>query len=172
MAKILEHYNPEIRVSFDVDETLVRFEGKNLIRHEKHIEAIKRHYYRGHHVRVHSAGGGDWAKLVVKLLGLEEFVHEAVAKDSWYVDDLAADAWMERYYIPEEGFNGRAIGKIKEDSRDSETSSDLFSVTHNGLGVVYPVPAFQSTGVTSGGPTDQSGDRTGWFIGKESRGSE
>lgn len=148
MAKIVPHYNPEVRVSFDVDETLVRFENEILIKHEAHIKALKLHWYRGHHVRVHSKGGGAWAEYIVKKLGLEDFVHESVAKDSWYIDDKKADAWMEHYYIPEGGFNGCITGSDEEATRDSQTSLGIPSIAARGSSVIYPLPEVQGFGCT------------------------
>lgn len=148
MAKIVPHYNPECRVSFDVDETLVKMVDEKLVVHNKHVEALKLHWYRGHHVRVHSAGGGPWAKYVVKKLELEDFVHEIVAKDYWYVDDKPADEWMDRYYLAEEGFNGRPIRSDEEVTGDNQDGTSVSSVTYRGSSVVYPVPEIQGFGCT------------------------
>lgn len=159
MAKPNLLYNPEIRVSFDVDETLVRFENDEIVVHKGHVEALKQHWVRGHHVRVHSAGGGNWAKYIVEELGLTDYVHEAVAKDSWYIDDKPADLWMDRYFVKEEGFNnGRSIGTNQEAIGSDQAGTSLPSVTYRGSSVVYPLPEIQGFGCTITSQASQSGN--------------
>lgn len=89
---------------FDVDETLVMWGYTNkdagtialecqgyyvyVKPHEKHIEALKRHAARGHTVVVWSAGGVEWAAMVVEKLGLSALVDAVACKPSWFYDDL------------------------------------------------------------------------------------
>ena len=110
-------------VYFDIDETLVmwawpkEFDGQAikfdnfgyetmLLPHQKHIDLLKQFKVRGHHVIVHSQGGWQWAKEVVKVLGLENWVDEAKSKPKWIVDDLPATAWTTRHYI---GLDGKHL---------------------------------------------------------------
>lgn len=59
-------------------------------------DRIKRHHMQGHHVRIWSAGGVDWAETVVKALHLESYIDEVQTKVRWYYDDLDANEWMKR----------------------------------------------------------------------------
>lgn len=100
-------------VAFDVDETLVLWnpvgseppEGSFLLGdisvrpHKVHIERLKLHKRQGHIVIVWSQGGSEWARDVVKLLQLEEFVDHCLTKPTWYYDDLDANRFMQRIYI-------------------------------------------------------------------------
>lgn len=103
-------------VAFDVDDTLIMWgpvkkneigssndiisftdsAGLNFTAkfHKAHVENIKQHFHRGHHVIVWSAGGGKWAEAAVKALGLEKYVHMCMNKPSWYYDDKKVEDWM------------------------------------------------------------------------------
>lgn len=102
-------------VFFDVDETLVMFnwreidpEGKGLVQikdpngsvalhvlpHYRHIELMKEFKARGHTVYVWSQGGHEWAAEVCRVLGIENLVDYVLDKPNWYVDDLHVNAWM------------------------------------------------------------------------------
>ncbi len=146
MAKMLPIYNPEYIAAFDCDDTLVRCEGLSLVSHKKHIEAIKQHWARGHHILVWSAGGAKWAQSVVDMLDISEYVHEVKSKPRWYVDDKPADEWMDRYFIPEEGFNGYVTRSNEEVTRDTQISPVLPTITFGGGSVVYPILEKQSAG--------------------------
>ncbi len=96
-----------IVVCFDVDDTLVmwgrvnpdlRIGDQELTVNKRNVESLKRHFARGHHIIVWSAGGHIWAETIVKALGLQDHVHQVMDKPRWYVDDLPADKWMDRYY--------------------------------------------------------------------------
>ena len=106
----------------DVDDTLVSWKtypkrGKNSVEfidpydnsalylnviHE-HVEALKLHKLRGHNVVVWSAGGGEWAEVVVKKLQLESYVDLCIDKPHWFYDDLPASQFMpeisRKYYL-------------------------------------------------------------------------
>jgi hypothetical protein len=129
----LPYYNPEIRVEFDVDETLVRFDETGNIRvHKGHVEALKNHWRRGHHVKVHSKGGSLWARCIVDLLRLNKYVHEITNKTSWYYDDIPADQWKERVYLKQDDFNGgKHVGGYRANSECSEDSSVIRIGPHN-----------------------------------------
>lgn len=87
--------NNALHVYFDVDETLVLWnDGVNWSAHDKHVEALKQHHYRGHTVVVWSAGGNEWAAQVVEKLKIQKYVTYILAKPSWFYDDLKADSFM------------------------------------------------------------------------------
>lgn len=90
-------------VFFDVDDTLIicnpsSMEGAielasfgrtwKVFPHLPHIQELKNHKFRRHQVIVWSAGGWEWAELVVKALGLEEYVDVVMSKPKWIYDDL------------------------------------------------------------------------------------
>lgn len=94
-------------VMFDVDETLLMFDGDpeyNTPRpHQTHIDKLKQHAYRGHTVIVWSAGGAAWAARAVAMLELEAFVDVVMAKPKWFYDDRQAHEILgERVYFPVE----------------------------------------------------------------------
>jgi hypothetical protein len=104
-------------VYFDVDETLVKWvkspgeayivanyfgERVNLAQHEPHVRFLKSLKERGFYIIVHSGNGWAWAKQVVELLNLNEFVDEIKSKPSKVVDDTPYENWMPpRIYIQE-----------------------------------------------------------------------
>lgn len=115
-----KHVNFETVVPFDCDDTLVMWTNDFdksapgfveftcpytksplfLKPHQKHIDLLKKYYFRGFGIMVWSAGGAEWAKEVVKVLGLEKYVHVTITKPSRYVDDLNCKEWMgNRVYI-------------------------------------------------------------------------
>lgn len=99
-------------VFFDVDDTLVIWQfdddEKNLaidfgvrpgitemaVPNEYHIKLLKEFAARGHTVVVWSAGGWEWAKHVVEVLGLEKYVDLVMSKPDWYIDDKPANYFM------------------------------------------------------------------------------
>jgi len=148
MVQILGIYDPKVRVSFDVDETLIKLNSEGeIIVHEKHVQALKNHYARGHHVRVHTGLGKEWAQYIVSFLGLDMYVHEAVAKDRWVYDDLEPNEWLERIYLYKEGFNnGQSAGAYEKDDRSVKNGSNVHSTTGRGSNLLYPIPQIQSVG--------------------------
>jgi hypothetical protein len=103
-------------ITVDVDDTLVIWNvppgreeecitfdnfgyAQRLLPHRKHIELLKQFKVRGHYIIVWSQGGYQWAREVVKVLGLEEWVDEVKTKPKWYIDDLPANSWMKRTYL-------------------------------------------------------------------------
>lgn len=108
-------------VFFDCDETLVLWnipidtpnddiiqiltDGfySTVIVHKEHVKLLKQFKARGHKVIVWSQGGFNWARAVVKSLGLEEFVDLVICKPKWYVDDLPCEAFMGKPYYIEVG---------------------------------------------------------------------
>jgi len=106
-------------VYFDVDDTLVLWEmpitaanehefvkfdfpdenySVMLKPHQKHIQDLKACYNSNYNVVVWSQGGSDWAAMVVKKLGLSEYVDIIVNKPDFWYDDLTND------YVLEETF--------------------------------------------------------------------
>jgi FMN phosphatase YigB (HAD superfamily) len=89
----------------DVDETLViwneshvpkdQLEYFHLLKGEKfwihmiHRKLLKEFKARGHNVVVWSAGGSDWAKLIVEKIHLTNVVDLVVSKPDWFIDDLS-----------------------------------------------------------------------------------
>ncbi len=112
----------EVIIPFDCDNTLVMWEDdrneinpKNkkfkcpygqgyyyLRPHQKHIDLLKKYYFRGFGIKVWSHGGAAWAKEVVKVLELEKYVHVIETKPDRYIDDLHCKEFMgQRVYIKE-----------------------------------------------------------------------
>ena len=91
----------DLVVAFDVDETLVMWEGTGYRVNYTHVTSLKHHFLRGHFVIIWSAGGVKWAQRVVKELELEPFVNLVMSKKRWYYDDMPADKWMTRVYKEE-----------------------------------------------------------------------
>lgn len=66
----------------------------NLVPHLRHIESLKLHKARNHRIVVWSAGGWEWAKEVVKVLELTEYVDVIMSKPKWVYDDLPASSFI------------------------------------------------------------------------------
>ena len=115
--QVIENENS---VFFDVDETLVMWnvpigrEGETilfdnfgyaqwLLPHQHHIKLLKSFKVRGQFVVVWSQGGYQWAREVVKCLGLTEYVDLVMTKPKWIVDDLPPGAWTKRSYMDLDG---------------------------------------------------------------------
>jgi len=62
--------------------------------HKKHVEQLKLHKMRGHTIIVWSAGGWEWAEVVVRALKLEKFVDLVIEKPTWVYDDLPVVEFM------------------------------------------------------------------------------
>lgn len=105
-------------VYFDVDNTLIFAESDissktalllpsvcinstRFFLHDIHIEKPKEFKARGHVVVVWSAGGADWAEMVVSAAGLRDYVDVVIAKPAWYFDDLVVTDWIGKHcYVP------------------------------------------------------------------------
>jgi len=132
-------------IGVDVDDTLViwnipkEYEGQAikfdnfgyatmLLPHHKHIELLKQFKIRGHYIIVWSQGGYEWAREVVKVLGLEDWVDEVKTKPKWIIDDLPANAWTKRTYLDLKGnrmpCNDVATVVWEEIDGDKEPSED------------------------------------------------
>jgi predicted phosphatase len=116
-VNVIENEN---MVAFDVDDTLVIWNvpagreeetilfnnfgyAQHLLPHLKHIELLKQFKVRGQFVIVWSQGGYQWAREVVRVLGLETYVDLVMPKPKWIVDDLPAGAWTKRSYLDLDG---------------------------------------------------------------------
>lgn len=108
-------------VFFDCDDTLVMWDlGKYpdredlklefncygvsyyLLPHIEHIERLKKHKSNGNIVVVWSASGSAWAKQVVDVLKLNQYVDIVISKPTWYYDDLKQTEFLpdtDRVYI-------------------------------------------------------------------------
>jgi phosphoserine phosphatase len=65
-----------------------------LVPHYRHIEDLKQHHANGDTVVVHSAGGYEWARVVVDTLGLTQFVDYCLTKPTILYDDLPPKEWL------------------------------------------------------------------------------
>jgi hypothetical protein len=84
---------------------VLKTEDTYLVPHQKHIQKLKGYSKSGYFVIVWSAGGGAWAKEVIKVLGLEEHVHLVTGKPVYLFDDLPLqDAIGERKYFQPKKF--------------------------------------------------------------------
>ena len=91
----------------DVDDTLIVWNDKvgeelNLPQVEIECRGIMKTYYtnpynleyirklaaRGHAIVLWSAGGSDWAEAVAYGLDLDEMIFAAMAKPTYYIDDI------------------------------------------------------------------------------------
>lgn len=111
--------NNERVTCYDVDETLI-IHTKNDARlnntpyiedkrinekfyykpYTEHIQLLKQMKARGQFIIVWSAGGYEWARMVIEELGLQDYVDLIMTKPSAYVDDKDANDFMERIYLP------------------------------------------------------------------------
>jgi len=117
----------EHTVCFDVDDTLIMWEGTFLEKfegcvevvcphdnkttyhrpHKRHIEFLKKEHARGYTVVVWSSAGAAWAESVIKSLKLEEYVDFVLSKPQKWVDDLKnpAEILGVHLYLSEDGFS-------------------------------------------------------------------
>lgn len=160
MAKVLPHYNPELVVALDVDETLVRYNDRGVpVVHLAHVRALKEHWRRGHHVIVWSAGGGAWAKHVVNMLNLGYFVHETKAKPRWTYDDRPESIQGDSIYLYAEGFNnGRSFGSFTEVDRSRKTCSNVHFATFGSSSIIHPLPKIESVRFDIGKESHKGGN--------------
>ncbi|PCI45912.1 MAG: hypothetical protein COB41_00550 [Proteobacteria bacterium] len=116
-------YDNELTIFFDVDDSLVMWEGnpyspedgkikikdpndpdtpyRYLYPHKRHVNFLKKCHSRGYSVTVWSNGGWAWAESVVKALGLEEYVAKVESKPIKIVDDLPYnETFPTRLYLP------------------------------------------------------------------------
>ncbi len=105
---------------FDVDDTLILWaptraqqeKYRNVICPETtmvytpytpNVDQLIEHKRRGHTIVVWSAGGVEWARRAVKMLGLENCVDYVMDKPRWYYDDKHAGDFMGNpHFISEE----------------------------------------------------------------------
>lgn len=111
-------------ICFDVDETLVMHISKEeatktqtaiYMKDERtsvdyyfrpnqiHINILKSNHVRGRLVIVWSAAGYEWAKMIVDLLELNQYVDFVMTKPIGYVDDNSWDSFCPRIYVNEKG---------------------------------------------------------------------
>lgn len=107
----------EMIVGIDVDKTLVEPSAFGPIQITnpysnttdsyriltQHVELLKQYHGRGMFVVVWSAGGVLWAKTVIEILGLTDYVHLVQTKPIKIVDDLPPEKiFTTRVYLPDE----------------------------------------------------------------------
>lgn len=111
---------PQVRTNetpayFDVDETLIEKRPKctrgfglklNYYGTTRYARPIKQHVAflkackaRGCEITVWSANGYAWAKHVVEMLDLNDYVDFVCTKPQFYVDDKRADKWTKQVFI-------------------------------------------------------------------------
>lgn len=77
--------------------------------HQKHIDDLKKLKDQGYGIVVWSAGGAWWAREVVRVLQLKDYVDLTMAKPSRCYDDLEMNqALGDRIYLPFEEPNEQA----------------------------------------------------------------
>lgn len=70
------------------------------MRHERHIDMLRKMAARGFAIVVWSAGGEAWADYIVGLLELDGLVDATMGKPDWYADDKTPDNFMKgRIYL-------------------------------------------------------------------------
>lgn len=117
--KVIEN---ESNIFVDVDDTLVMWDWDTELRGDQtvavqcpyeaagiqyvvrpnlpNIKVLMNQKARGSYITVWSQNGYQWAEAVVKALGLEEYVDQAMSKPRMYMDDLPCQNWMgERVYL-------------------------------------------------------------------------
>lgn len=86
----------------DVDTTLIEWDepkdpdltqyveinGKWFYKNRHNIEYLKKFSERQHPVIVWSGSGARWAEMVVKALGLQDYVWAVMSKPTYYIDDI------------------------------------------------------------------------------------
>ena len=106
-------------VFFDCDDTLVMWGHENhpdavtfkdiydpnpdavyaLVPHQRHVKMVSTYKQHNYTVVVWSQGGWQWAKEVVRVLGLEDKVDLVMSKPDVYIDDIEASKFMQRKYF-------------------------------------------------------------------------
>jgi predicted phosphatase len=62
------------------------------------LKSLKTHKHKGHAIVVWSGSGFAWAKKVVEVLALEDYVDLIMAKPKWLLDDMRPEDYMPRPY--------------------------------------------------------------------------
>lgn len=122
--------------TFDVDDTLVSWstpegmEDKEIeincdgvvsrkVPNTHNITLLKKLYETGHIVVVWSGSGVKWCKAVVKALNLEGYIHGAISKPQYYIDDKPnPKEWMGKhgfFTLDGKRINADNIPDIQED---------------------------------------------------------
>lgn len=118
------NFQKELIIAFDCDDTLVMWNADMswthkaqgtlefnavpsledpkwvyLKPHHGHIEILKKHKKQGYGIVVWSAGGAWWAREVVKVLQLQDYVDVTMAKPVRCYDDIEPNQFLEREYL-------------------------------------------------------------------------
>ena len=68
--------------------------------HEKHVKLLVDHYARGFKILAWSNNGKAWAVAVIKALGLDNYVHDYMAKPVKVIDDVEPNRFLaSRVYL-------------------------------------------------------------------------
>lgn len=62
------------------------------------VQSLKTHHQKGHNVIVWSGSGYEWARTVVKALGLSDYVDLVMSKPRWLLDDMLPERFMPTPY--------------------------------------------------------------------------
>ena len=92
-------------VYFDIDNTLATWKGFEYYPHSGYVRLLKQFKIRGHTTVVWSAGGAEWAEIVINKFGLSEYVDLIISKPDWYADDLRSEEFLpeiNRIFLPEQ----------------------------------------------------------------------
>ena len=84
-----------------ISNEIIKINDRKFWVHVPHVETIKDFKARGHTVVVWSAGGAEWAEMVVKALDLTDVVDLVISKPDWFVDDKPSSMFMsesKRFY--------------------------------------------------------------------------
>lgn len=69
-----------------------------LVPNKKHINLLVKFYKLGYHVIVWSRTGGDWAEIVSKAIGIDQYVNQYITKPLFIADDRKPEEWLTLLY--------------------------------------------------------------------------
>lgn len=92
-------------MAFDVDDTIIMWEGSSYTLNELHLDEMRRAKIRGQFVIMWSKSPVSFIETVIRENQLENLVDLVMQKPNFYFDDRKADEWMVHCY---KGENPRA----------------------------------------------------------------
>lgn len=90
--------NNQNTLAFDVDDTLIMWEGASYTLNEEHAQQIYRAKNRGQFVLVWSRSPISFIERVIKEFNLGGYIDLVMQKPEYYFDDRKADEWMYHCY--------------------------------------------------------------------------